>query len=268
VLVGGNSEYFGYPEAIHGETSLMNHVINTVGPEAARREVAFLAFYSQRCGGGGSCGDCRDYLMTTTRWDELLIVCGQASDHTVHVNRFARWVVPEDRFPVVAPEQTGLSPDELGRLVEAASEAREGGVALFTTPEQHLGAAALTSEGSVYRAAGADDAAFHYRYPVGAVLQQAASFRDYYVRAVVVVGAPGRTPRISYRDRQYGFEFSSFAQKRNHAPIRLVLVEQPEGGGERRYRMTTFEEALPGAFSAASFMPEAVDRFLEERARP
>ena len=28
-IVGGNSEYAGYPEAIHGETSLMNHVIST-----------------------------------------------------------------------------------------------------------------------------------------------------------------------------------------------------------------------------------------------
>ncbi len=36
-VVGGNSEWAGYPEAIHGETSLMNHAINLVGPEAARR---------------------------------------------------------------------------------------------------------------------------------------------------------------------------------------------------------------------------------------
>jgi len=33
-------------------------------------------------------------------------------------------------------------------------------------------------------------------------------------------------------------------------------------GGARRYRATTFEDALPGAFSTADFMPDAVDRFL------
>jgi cytidine deaminase len=271
VIVGGNSEYAGYPEAIHGETSLMNHVISAVGPSAARREVDFIAFYSERCGGGGSCGDCRDYLMTTTRWRDLLMVCGQASDHSVHVHRFARWVVPEESFPEVAPEATGLEPAELAKLVEVALDARAGGVSLFTTTEEHLGVAALTTDGELHRAAGADDAAFHYRYPVGAVLQQAAAYRNYFVRAVVVVGAPGRTPRVSYRDRQYGYEFSSFNQKRGLPPIRLILVEEPAAGAAasaRRYRMTSFEEALPGAFSAASFMPEAVDRFLEERARP
>ncbi len=273
-IVGGNSEYAGYPEAIHGETSLMNHVINTVGPEAARRDVGFLAFYTERqCGGGGSCGDCRDYLMTTTRWRDLLMVCGQASDHTDHVQRFANWVVPEDEFPEVAPEAVGLPPVQLEALVEAALEARAGGVSLFTSAEEHLGVAALTMKGEIYRAAGADDAAFHYRYPVGAVLQQAATYRDYFVQAVVVVGAPEQTPRVSYRDRQYGYEFSSFNGKRGHPPIKLILVEQAGAaapGAESpalRYRLTTFEEALPGAFSAASFMPDAVDRFLADRAQ-
>jgi hypothetical protein len=32
--------------------------------------------------------------------------------------------------------------------------------------------------------------------------------------------------------------------------------------------MTTFEDALPGAFSTADFMPEAVDRFLSRGPRP
>ena len=86
--------------------------------------------------------------------------------------------------------------------------------------------AAVTTSGKVYRAAGADDAAFHYRYPVGAVLQQAASYRDYFVQAVVVAGQPGRIPRLSYRDRQYGYEFSSFNRKRGLPPIRLILVEE------------------------------------------
>jgi cytidine deaminase len=271
-IVGGNSEWAGYPEAIHGETSLMNHVINVVGPESARRDVDFLAFYTDgTCGGGGSCGDCRDYLMTTTRWRDLLMVCGSGSDHTVHAHRFSRWVVPEVDFPEVRPDATGISRQRLAELVEAAQEARAGGVALFTAAEEHLGVAALTSEGQIYRAAGADDAAFHYRYPLGAVLQQAAAHRDYFVEAVVVAGAPGRIPRVSYRDRQYGYESSSFNAKRGYPPIRLILLEESQSDAEvpaLRYRMTTFEEALPGAFSAASFMPEAVDRFLDERARP
>jgi len=86
---------------------------------------------------------------------------------------------------------------------------------------------------------------------LGAALQQAATERDYFVRAVVVAGQPGRTPRLSYRDRQYGYEFSSFNRKRGLPPIRLILVEEPDVGSpsapsSRRYRATTFEEALPG----------------------
>jgi hypothetical protein len=265
-IVGGNTEY-RVPEAIHGETSLMNHVINAVGPEEARRAVGFIAFYGERCGGGGSCGDCRDYLLATTRWQDLLMVCGQASDHTVHVDRFAKWIVPEDRFTEVPAEGTGLHPGRLEEVVRAALAARAGGVRLFTPPEEHLGVAVLTLGGHVYRAAGADDAAFHYRYPLGAALQQAATERDYFVRAVVVAGQPGRIPRLSYRDRQYGYESSSFNRKRGLPPIRLIVVEEPEAGGARRYRATTFEEALPGAFSTADFMPDAVERFLESAVR-
>jgi cytidine deaminase len=268
-IVGGNSEWAGYPEAIHGETSLMNSVITAVGPEAARRDVDFLAFYTDRqCSGGGSCGDCRDYLMTTTRWEDLLIVCGSSSDHSVHVRRFADWVVPENEFPEVWAEDTGLRRGTLESLVKAALEAREGGVSLFTSAEEHLGVAALTSEGEIYRAAGADDAAFHYRYPIGAVLQQAAAYQDYFVKAIVVATAPGHIPRVSYRDRQYGYESSSFNAKRGHAPIKLIILEQNPDDLSIRYRMTTFEEALPGAFSTTSFMPEAVDAFLEARAQP
>lgn len=267
-IVGGNSEWAGYPEAIHGETSLMNHAINLVGPDAARRGVDFLAFYTDRtCGGGGSCGDCRDYLMTTTRWEDLLIVCGSGADHSVHVKRFADTIVPEADFAEVTQKDTGLPEKQFDALVEAAVSARAGGVSLFTPTEEHLGVAALTTEGNIYRAAGADDAAFHYRYPLGAVLQQAAAFQDYFVRAIVVAGAPGTVPRVSYRDRQYGYESSSFNAKRGHPPIRLILLETDESGTPLRYRMTTFEDALPGAFSTASFMPEAVDRFLEQRAR-
>jgi cytidine deaminase len=266
-IVGGNSEYAGYAEAIHGETSLMNHVITTVGPEKAKREVEFVAFYGDRkCGKGGPCGDCRDYLMTTTDWRHLLIACGQSEDHTVHVHRFDDHVVPESDFPVVAEEEIDLPPGRLERLVAEAREAREGGVALFSPDAEHLGVAVLTSSGEIYRGAGADDAAFHYRYPIGSALQQAAAHRDYFVVAVVVAGAPASLPRISYRDRQYGHEASSFNAARDLPAIQLIVLEEG-AAGELRYRATTFEEALPGAFSAARFVPEAVDQFLAERAR-
>lgn len=271
-IVGGNTEWFGYPEAIHGETSLLNHVINHVGPEAARRDVDFLVFYKDgQCGVGGSCGDCRDYLMTTTRWQDLLMVCGSGADHSVHVSTFAQWIVPEADFPETTAEEIDLG-QRLDSLVVAARRARDGGVALFTPAEQHLGVAALSTEGRIYRAAGADDAAFHYRYPIGAVLQQAAAHSDYFIDAIVVTTAPGHIPRISYRDRQYGYESSSFNGKRGHGPIRLILVEEADaeqraaGAPWLSYRLTTFEEALPGAFSTASFMPDAVDEFLATRA--
>src|SRR6185503_19637856 len=195
-----------------------------------------------------------------TRWQDLLIVCGQSSDHTVHVDRFAKGIVPEERFPEVSAEGTGLTTAQLDGLVQAALLARTGGIRLFTPPEDHLGVAILTTTGKVYRAAGADDAAFHYRYPLGAALQQAATERDYFVRAVVVAGEPGRIPHLSYRDRQYGYEFSSFNRKRGLPPIRLIVLDST--GPSHRYRATTFEDALPGAFSTADFMPEAVDRFL------
>ena len=263
-IVGGNSEYAGYPEAIHGETSLMNHVISTIGPESARDQVDFLAFYTEgQCGGGGSCGDCRDYLMTTTRWEDLVIACGQAGDGTVHVHRFADSIVPESDFPEVSADETGLSPSELAALTEAAIDARGGGISLFTTAEEHLGVAVLSHRGEIYRAAGTDDAAFHYRYPLGAALQQAATYRDYLVKAAVVVGAPGQLPRLSYRDRQYGFELSSFNLSRDLPPIDLIVVVEEASGPT--YRRTTFEDALPGAFSTADFMPEALARFLDER---
>lgn len=257
VILGGNTEYALAPEAIHGETSLMNHATNILGAEAARRLVGFIAFYGEACGGGRSCGDCRDYLMATTRYQDLLIVCGQASDHRVLVQRFAEGVVDEESFPEVGASELALTASELSALVKAAKEARAGGVSLLTEPRLHLGAAALSFGGRLYRAAGADDAAFHYRYPVGGVLQQAATERDYFLKAVLVAGEPGSWPKVAYRDRQYGFEFSSFNRKRDLPPIALILTD-----GRDRFRGTTFEEALPHAFSTGDFAPEALDRFL------
>jgi cytidine deaminase len=262
VILGGNTEYALAPEAIHGETSLMNHATNLLGAEAARRSVRFIAFYGEACGGGRSCGDCRDYLMATTNYQELLVACGQASDRRVFVQRFADGVAEEERFPLAEPFDIPVTSSELKALVQAAEQARRGGVSLLTEPRLHLGAAALTFRGRLYRAAGADDAAFHYRFPIGGVLQQAATERDFHVKAVLVAGEPGQWPRVTYRDRQYGYEFSSFNRKRDLPPIALILSD-----GEGRFRRTTFEDALPHAFSTGDFAPEALDRFLGSGAR-
>ena len=259
VVVGGNTEYV-IPEAVHGEVSLLNHAASLYGPEATRRSVRFIAFYSTGvCGKGGSCGDCRDYQIAKTDYENLWVVCGQASDGTVRVKRFADTVVPVDRWPLASATDIPLEAPELQRLLEAAVGARQGGIDLFTSAPHHLGAAALSMTGRIYRAAGADDAAFHYRYPIGGVLQQAATERDYYLRAVLVVGEPGTWPEVSYRDRQYGYESSSFNQKRGHEPIVLIVSD-----GRGQFRMSTFEEALPEAFSTNSFRPGRVDQFLED----
>ncbi len=260
VVVGGNTEYV-VPEAIHGETSLLNHAANLYGPRVTRESVRFIAFYSSGvCGKGGSCGDCRDYQIAKTDYKKLLTVCGQASDGKVTVRRFAETLVPVDRWPAASVASIPLPAADLQRLVEAATGARKGGIDLFTAADKHLAAAALSFGGKVYRAAGADDAAFHYRYPVGGVLQQAATEGDYFLRAVVVVGKPGQWPKLSYRDRQYGFEYSSFNRKRGKKPI-LLIASDGHGG----FRQSTFEAALPEAFSTSSFLPGRVDRFLEGR---
>jgi cytidine deaminase len=255
VVVGGNTEY-AWPEAVHGEVSVVNHVIARFGPDAART-VPFIAFYSQSCGDSRGCGDCRDYLRAATEYAELMFVCGRASDHTMHIRRFADGLLDEGQFADATPASIGLPRADLDRLLDAATAAQRGGVTLFAAPERQVGAAALTSTGRIYRAAGADDAAFHYRYPVGGVLQQTATERDYFVRAVVVAGAGGQWPRVTYRDRQYGFETSTFATSRGLPPTLLILAN-----GQGGLKATTFEAALPHPFSVARFNPEAVERFL------
>jgi cytidine deaminase len=255
VVLGGNTEY-ELPEAIHGESSLLNHVTALYGGDVTRHAVRFVAFYSQRCGVSGSCGDCRDYQHASTDYAHLLIVCGQASDHTVRVSKFSDQLVDEDKFPAASPETLSISPGELAQLTRSATEARLGGVTLFTTT-RHTGAAGLSYSGKTYRSAGADDAAFHYRFPIGGLLQQAATDRDYFLRAIVVVGEKGQWPVINYRDRQYGFESSSFNHDAGKPPIALILTD-----GLGHYRATTFEAALPHAFSTANFMPQAVKDFL------
>jgi cytidine deaminase len=256
VVLGGNTEY-AVPEAIHGETSMLNHVTALYGADTTKSAVKFVAFFSARCGGGGSCGDCRDYQVAATDYAQLLIVCGQSSDHTVRVTRFADQLVDEEKFPEVRSSVLPISGVELGQLLQAAEQARLGGVTLFTG-NRHSGAAALSYTGKMYRAAGADDAAFHYRYAIGGVLQQAATERDYLLRAILVVGERGHWPVIVYRDRQYGYESSSFNHEYGKPPIELILSD-----GQGHYRATTFEAALPKAFSTANFMPQAVKNFFK-----
>ena len=256
IVLGGNTEY-DVPEAIHGETSVLNHVTALFGPDATRHLVRFIAYYGHQCGGGGSCGDCRDYQIAATDYEHLLVACGQASDHTVHVTRFMDQVVCEKNFPEVEASKIPLDAAELSRLVKSAQGAELGGVTLFTS-ERHTGAAGMSFSGKIYRAAGADDAAFHYRYPIGGLLQQAATERDYLMRAIVVAGKVGKWPVLNYRDRQYGYEASSFNRHDGKAPIVLILTD-----GQGHYRVTTFEAALPHAFSTADFMPGAVEKFLK-----
>lgn len=259
VVVGGNVEY-EVPEGIHGETSVLNHVTALYGADTTRKDVRFLAFFAQQCGGGASCGDCRDYQMATTDYEHLLVACGQASDRTVKVTRFADQIVCERNFPEVEAGKIPLAPEELRQLVQSAEDARRGGVTLFTK-ERHTGAAALSFAGKTYRAAGADDAAFHYRYPIGGLLQQAMTERDYFLRAIVLSGENGEWPVVNYRDRQYGYEASSFNHAAGKPPIVLILAN-----GRGQFRMTTFEAALPHAFSTADFMPEALKTFLATHA--
>ena len=256
VVLGGNTEY-GRPEGIHGETSLLNHVMVLYGSEATHHDVRFVAFYGQTCGGTGSCGDCRDYQIATTDYEHLLVACGQASDHTVRVHRFMDQLVCERDFPVVDAAKLPLSAKQLTTLVKSAEDARSAGITLFT-PGHNTGAAGLSWSGKTYRAAGADDAAFHYRYPIGGLLQQAATESDYLMRAIVVAGEPGQWPAVSYRDRQYGYEVSTFNHAEGKPPILLILTD-----GQGRYKVTTFESALPYAFSTAAFMPDALSAFLK-----
>jgi len=81
--------------------------------------------------------------------------------------------------------------------------------------------------------------------------------RDYFLRAIVISGENGEWPVVNYRDRQYGYEASSFNQAAGKPPIVLIL-----SNGRGQFRMTTFESALPSAFSTADFMPEALKTFL------
>src|SRR5260370_1098844 len=109
VVLGGNTEY-EVPEAIHGESSLLNHVTTLYGPDITRRAVRFVAFFSQLCGVSGSCGDCRDFQHAVTDYPHLLIVCAQASDHTAPVTRSPAPPLDPHTFPPPPPHSPPLTP--------------------------------------------------------------------------------------------------------------------------------------------------------------
>ncbi len=77
------------------------------------------------------------------------------------------------------------------------------------------------------------------------------------------MGEKGQWPVINYRDRQYGYESSSFNHEAGKSPIALIITD-----GLGHYRATTFEAALPHAFSTANFMPQALKDFLQSHAAP
>ena len=122
VVVGGNTEY-PWPQAVHGEVSVMNHVITQFGADAARR-VPFIAFHSQSCGDSRGCGDCRDYLKATTDYNTLMLVCGRATDRTIHIRKLADGLVDEEQFADASFETAGLPRADLERLLAAARTAR------------------------------------------------------------------------------------------------------------------------------------------------
>ncbi len=93
------------------------------------------------------------------------------------------------------------------------------------------------------------------------MLQQAATERDYAIRAILVEGEPGTWPRVSYRERQYGFEYSSFAVSQGQPPTQLVLSD-----GRGRFKAAPIETLLPKPFSVARFNPTAVEQFLSRQA--
>ena len=78
------------------------------------------------------------------------------------------------------------------------------------------------------------------------------------MRAIVVVGEPGQWPAVSYRDRQYGYEVSTFNHAEGKPPITLILTN-----GQGKYKVTTFESALPMPSALAAFMPDALSAFLK-----
>jgi hypothetical protein len=81
-----------------------------------------------------------------------------------------------------------------------------------------------------------------------------------WVVLIVAAGEPGQWPAVSYRDRQYGYEVT-FNHAEGKPPILLILTD-----GRGNYKMTTFESALPYAFSTAAFMPDALSAFLKSHA--
>jgi hypothetical protein len=141
VVLGGNTEY-EVPEAIHGESSLLNHVTTLYGPDATRHAVRFVAFFSQRCGVSGSCGDCRDFQHAVTDYAHLLIMRpgfrSHGAGHTLCRSARIKRNFPQPRpIRFITPVNSRSSPNPLPKP--------PGGVTLFTTA-RHTGAAGLLPE--------------------------------------------------------------------------------------------------------------------------
>ena len=232
---------YDVPEALHAESALISQVISRFGAQVTKEKLRFIAFYAEQSRGGPGCGDCRDFEIANTDYQNLMIVCGNGKDLSMRVKSFMEGFVSEERFAVIRKEDIPLTSEELENLMERATTPLKDREFYFSKP---ISAAALTSSGRIYRAVGCEDAAFHYRYPIGGVLQQLETEQDNHLRVILVAGEKGKWPKVTYRDRQYGFEGSSKCQKKGMNPPSLLITDQ-----EGNFRMTTFEEALPFGFS-------------------
>lgn len=256
VFISGNTEY-EVPEALHSESNLLAQITSTLGIKQTK-QVKFIAFNSNACSKCAGCGDCRDYIKAQTDYKNLLIVCGDNSNKTIYVNKFIDGLLSEDEFSDLNKKNMPITQDELTLLYKAAKSAKEGGINFFTG-NNHSAAAALSFSGKIYKASGADDSAFHYRPPISGVLQQAATEKDYLLKAVLVIGDKEQWPVVSYKDRQYGYEYSLFNKRLCKAPIALILANNKE-----EFKISTFEKALPFAFSLEWLIPEKLDAFVEK----
>ena len=237
LFTAGNTEYL-HPEAIHSEVALVSQVIAKFGKEVAREKIRFIAFYGNPEGSLSPCGDCRDYLIANTNVDRLLEAVGEGQN--IIVRKFKDCLVDETTFAACHTEELPVTRTQLKRMLEAAMEAKENTPSVFTPLNRQSAAAAISETGAIYRAAGVEDGAFHYRTAIGSVLQQAVTENDHAIKAILVVGKKGVWPSVSYRERQYGYEFSGLSPE---TPLYLILTDR-----QGNYRCTTFDAALPNGF--------------------
>lgn len=256
VFVSGNTEY-ETPEAMHSESSLLAQITSVLGRNATQ-DIKFIAFVSENCSKCSGCGDCRDYIKSQTDYKNLLMVCGQESDRTIHVKKFIDGIVEEESFSDLDTTNMPISKDELSSLYASALEAKKGGIKFFSK-QNHSSAAAISYSGKTYKSSGTDDAAFHYRPPISGLLQQSATERDYLIKSILVVGEKGQWPKVSYRDRQYGYEFNLFNRKVGKEPISLIISD-----GNGNFKISDFEKSLPLAFSLEWLIPEELELFIKD----